>query len=111
MNPLQQRQMERVGCPGKRQALLYNIFQQLYTGNHSVNVMGQCNGFTVKNAGLSTVLVNGIPVLPKESLSVGGNEGEVYVGRIDISFVAPATPSVTNNAAWVIQKFFEDQTF
>jgi hypothetical protein len=110
MDTRYQKAAAKVGCEGKPHFRFYNITTQDYNQQRSVNVVKGCNGFTVKNAGTSTVFVDGVPVLAKESLSVGGNEGEIYVGRIDITFGPPA-PSPTTNSAWVIQKFYVDENF
>lgn len=108
--------LKKVGCTGKCSGgagnLLYNATMQEYTQQHSVVVDKFCNGVTVINKGNTIAMWNGLPLLPDESMTIGGNEGEVYVGRVDISF-APSTPVVvpTINSAWVIQKFYEEKNF
>lgn len=100
-----------VGCTGKRRALKYNISQQEFTSLRSVNLSPWCNGVTVLNAGNTIALWNGIPISPGVSLTVGGNEGEVYVGRVDISFDMPSpAPMHPMNSAWVIEKFYTQTT-
>ena len=85
---------------------------QEYTVQRSVVVEKLCNGVTVINKGNTLALWNGLPLNPGESMTIGGNEGEVYVGRVDISFVIPTpAPGTPENSAWVIQKFYEDKNF
>ena len=100
-----------VGCAAQH-ARLYNITTQEYIAQHNVVVDRLCNGLTIKNAGTTIVLFNGVPLQPQESISIGGNEGEVYVGRCDIRFqVQTPAPPVVNNSAWVIQKFYTGENF
>ena len=87
----------------------YNFFVNTYMQNENVTVYDLCNGYTAINQGGEDVLVNGV-LLKKattttsgESISFGGNLGEIFNGRIDISF-----PNGTlNNAKLVlIQKVY-----
>jgi hypothetical protein len=92
--------------------LPYNTTTQEYTQMRSVVVDKLCNGVTVINKGTTLALWNGLPLDPGESMTVGGNEGEVFVGRIDLSFQIPVPAPVTIvNSAWVIQKFYEDKKY
>lgn len=102
----------RVGCPGVPMLVLYNMSQQEYNAPRSVNIDKLCNGVTVLNAGTTFVTWNGIPIPPLGSMTVGGNEQEIFVGRVDIAFFTqfPA-PATIFNSAWVIQKFFVDKSF
>jgi hypothetical protein len=86
----------------------YNINKIVVTSGTSQVPIGQfVNGFTVKNAGNTIVMFNQEPLLPGESQTVGGNEGEIYVGRVDIFFTLPAPPPlVPVNAAWITVKFY-----
>jgi hypothetical protein len=94
---------------GPRKLLKYNISQQEYTSLRSVVLERKLNGVTVLNAGNTIVLWNGIPISPGVSLTLGGNEGEVYIGRVDLSFALPSpVPGTPSNSAWVIQKFYVD---
>jgi hypothetical protein len=100
------------GCTGKRKMVFYNTTTQEYTALRSVVVDKRCNGFTVNNAGTTIVTVNGEPLQPGDTKTVGGNEGEVYVGRIDLAFYTPTpAPSIIVNSAWVTQKFYESDNF
>jgi hypothetical protein len=101
-----------VGCTGKPQQRYYNTTTQEYRALRSVNVDKRCNGFSVNNAGTTIVTVNGEPLQPGQSKTVGGNEDEIYVGRIDLAFIIPSpAPSTIVNSAWVTQKFYESDNF
>jgi hypothetical protein len=108
--------LKKVGCSGNcsgsRRPQFYNTTTQEYTVQRSVNVEKLCNGVTVINKGNTIAMWNGLPLNPGESMTVGGNEGEVFVGRIDISFTMPTPPPGSPvNSAWVIQKFYEDKSY
>lgn len=91
---------------------MYNTTTQEYTSLRSVNVDKLCNGFTVNNVGTTICLVNGDPLQPGDSKTVGGNVGEVYVGRIDLAFMVPdPAPSEIINSAFVTQKFYVPENF
>ncbi len=91
----------------------YNISVSDYNASQWVNVIKGCNGFTVVNLGDTIVQINGITLFPADdpttdqgdSLSVGGNEGEIYKGNMKLSFMDPvgSSPKVT-----IIQKFYVD---
>lgn len=102
-----------MGCaPGGEKYLLYNSTMQEYTSQRSVMIDKLCNGVTVINKGNTIAMWNGLPLAPDESMTIGGNIGEVYVGRVDISFSLPTpVPPTPVNSAWVIQKFYEDKNF
>lgn len=101
-----------MGCaPGGEGYLLYNTSTLEYTAQRSVVLDKLCNGVTVINKGNTIAMWNGLPLQPNESMTVGGNVGEVFVGRVDISFSLPTpAPPTPVNSAWVIQKFY-DQNF
>jgi len=87
--------------------LYYNIVPSQYQRSIFVEVDPFCNGATVINTGTTAMTVNQIPLnagLPGtnngESYSFGGNKGEIYRGRLDISF----TGGVGNCV--VIQKIY-----
>lgn len=101
-----------MGCTGKRMAAKYNMTQQQYAKLESVNIDKQCNGVTVLNAGTTYVTWNGIPLAPGQSMTVGGNEGEIFIGRVDIAFFTQTpAPAIITNSAWVIQKFYVGENF
>jgi hypothetical protein len=88
--------------------LKYSISNVLYQRQISVTVDRLCNGFSAKNAGNTIVLLNGEPLQPGESKSVGGNYAEVFVGRIDVAFAMPdPAPGTPVNACYVTQKTYE----
>jgi len=100
------------GCTGRKTARMYNSSTQDYSRQTSVVPDKLCNGVTVINKGNTIALWNGLPLVPGESMTVGGNEGEVYIGRIDISFALPVpAPPVPINQAFVIQKFYVGENF
>lgn len=79
-----------------------------YTQGGFVTRQENCNGFIAINTGDAIVFVNdrilypGVPGTSNgDSVTVGGNFGEIYTGNIKISFGAGANPQVT-----VEQKFY-----
>lgn len=70
----------------------YNFLINIYTENTRVIVDERCNGFTAINKGLVDAEVNGVILKPGtatgsgESVSFGGNFGEIFRGRIDVIF-------------------------
>ena|ERR1700679_2454171 len=88
--------------------LKYSTSNVLYSRTISVTVDRYCNGFSAKNAGTTIVLLNGEPLQPGESKSVGGNYGEIFVGRIDVAFQVPSpAPATITNACYITQKTYE----
>lgn len=94
----------------KRERQPYNIFTQVYRASQQVDVVENCNGYTATNIGADIVTVNGQVLFPGtvgsilgDSRSVGGNEGEIFTGRIDIAFAALTNPQVE-----IVQKFYVD---
>lgn len=83
--------------------LRYNISTQTFTKSGRVNISETCNGWSVINLGTSNVMVNGDTLIPGESKSVGGNYGEVYIGRVDLLFQGAGL----NNAVFT-EKFYMD---
>jgi len=90
--------------------LRYNTDTRIYQQAAKVTLDRLTNGVTVKNNGNTVCLFNSDPLLPGESKAVGGNYGEIYTGRLDISFnvigltPAPVTPV---NSAVVTYKFYQ----
>jgi hypothetical protein len=85
----------------------YNISSQTYNVATNVPIAQMCNGFMVKNTGTTIVLLNGTPIQPGDSISVGGNYGEEYRGRLDIGFFTQTPPPFTIiNEVTIIQKFY-----
>jgi hypothetical protein len=106
-------EMERqgkLGCAGGGVTPFrkYNINKiALQVGTTQVQIGNNVNGVTVKNAGNTIVIFNQEPLQPGESESIGGNEGEIFVGRVDIFFTLPVPPPlVPVNMAWIIVKYY-----
>lgn len=80
-----------------------------YTTGTTVKRVNNCNGFLAINTGDDTVFINDQVLYPGvigsvigDSLMVGGNAGEIYLGNINIRFAGiGANPEVTIN-----QKFY-----
>jgi hypothetical protein len=94
--------------------LKYNTSTTLYTpADPEVIREKNCNGFTVTNIGDTNIRVNGkilfasaTPLTSQgDSFSVGGNRGEIYVGKIKLEFITPIglTPLVE-----IVQKFYTE---
>ena len=81
--------------------LQYNLSTQIYNVSCELPVMENCNGFTFRNTGTATCTVMGDPLAAGEVKQVGGNRGEIYVGRLDIKFSATGTRSLV-----VTQKYY-----
>jgi hypothetical protein len=93
------------------QILNVNFTTQGYSANTQVRTVDNCNGFTVKNRGNNTVQINGDPLGPGESKAFMLNKGEVYLGRINVTFhdlVPAVVPRVLS--AFVTQKFYMQDT-
>lgn len=80
--------------------LIYNLSVEVYSANVEVPVLEFCNGWTVRNLGVASCTVMGDPLATGESKSIGGNRGEIFIGRIDIRFGAGVANCV------VTQKFY-----
>jgi hypothetical protein len=89
--------------------LKYGMITQGLLSNGSAIIPPDCNGFTVMNLGLTVAMINySIPLNPGtpgtnngESFSIGGNRGEIFAGRIDISF-----PLNSNGSIMIIYKIY-----
>src|SRR4051812_29236534 len=89
----------------------YNFSVNVYDKSQTVPRERNCNGFTVTNIGDTPVRVNQKILFPSvtpatvqgDSISFGGNEGEIYVGDIVLSVLVPlgAAPLVE-----IIQKYY-----
>lgn len=89
-------------------ALFYNLIPMTYAANAKVEVDKMCNGFTVVNTGATAMVVNGTPLaapvapaLLGEAVQFGGNKGEIYTGRIDISFTTGAGRCIVTQKIYV----------
>lgn len=81
--------------------LQYNLSTQVYSVTQEVPVMENCNGFTVRNIGTSNVVIMGDTLAPQQTKAIGGNRGEIYVGRIDLKFTGAGT-----NLCLITQKYY-----
>lgn len=91
--------------------LLYNTSQNNYYTSQDIPREKNLNGFTFTNLGDTIAEVNGIVIFPSttpatvagDSVSIGGNAGEIYVGNIKLLFRTPvgAAPNVL-----IVQKFY-----
>lgn len=97
----------KLGCAGSG-LRRYNINKiHLSSGTTQVPIGNNVNGFTVKNAGNTILMFNQEPLQPGESQSIGGNEGEIYTGRVSIFFMLPTpAPGTPVNSAWITIKFY-----
>jgi len=92
----------------------YNTQTNRYNLSQEVPRVKNCNGFLATNIGDTPVTVNKKILFPSttpltvqgDAISFGGNEGEIYVGTIDIAFLVPlgATPLIE-----IIQKYYIDK--
>lgn len=85
--------------------LKYNISTQTFTKSGRVNISTTCNGWSVINLGTSNVMVNQDTLIPGESKTIGGNYGEIYIGRVDLLFQGAGI----NNAVFT-EKFYTEGT-
>lgn len=86
----------------------YVIITTPYSTQQFVVFDRQCNAWTIKNAGNTLLNFDEEVLLPGESKSVGGNEGEIYSGgRKRIYFTVPSpAPATISNIAWLTQKIY-----
>jgi|HubBroStandDraft_4_1064222.scaffolds.fasta_scaffold46812_2 hypothetical protein len=87
--------------------LYYDTNTEIISQPKKITLDLNCNGITVKNIGNSIVIVDGNPLLPLEALNIGGNKGEIYTGRHNISFQPnPAVVVPEIDLAVIVQKFY-----
>jgi hypothetical protein len=86
----------------------YNISVQEYNKSGKVTPAYPLNAWTVRNIGTNPVQVNGDPLQPGDSKSVGGNFGEIYIGYIQLNF---GTGAQSGNLVIVTQKFYAEERF
>jgi hypothetical protein len=108
MTEIATKQMGRVGCAGSQGYRKYDINKiAISVGTTQVPIGNDVNGFVVKNAGNTLVVFKGEQLQPGESQSVGGNEGEIYNGRVDIFFQLPVpAPGTPVNMCYVTVKYY-----
>lgn len=94
----------------KLSLISYNINVKTYNQAGDIMLAKPVNSWIATNLGDTTAEVNGIQLLPGvpgtsrgDSVTIGGNAGEQYLGPIRLSFTAPigAAPLVE-----IIQKFY-----
>jgi hypothetical protein len=83
--------------------LQYNLSVQIYNADVQAPVMENCNGFTIRNLGTALVTVMGDPLSTGQVKNVGGNRGEIYVGRLDIKFT---NTGAQTQSVLVTQKYY-----
>lgn len=88
--------------------LAFNIIQETVNENASIVIEKYCNGFEVVNTGTTTCFVNGRPLYAGtpgtnngDSLTVGGNRGEIFTGRLDISFATGAGNAIVTQKIYL----------
>lgn len=85
----------------------YNFSVLVYNDSAPVEIDPQCNSLNFINTGSTVAEVNGVPLNPGiagvsngESFSIGGNQDEIFKGRVDINFPAGA------GSLTVVQKYY-----
>jgi len=97
----------------------YNTQTNNYFTSGNIPKAKYCNGFLATNVGDTTVTINRKILFPSatplvtqgDAVSFGGNEGEIFVGDIDISFAVAGSPfpvGVAPNIE-IIQKYYIDK--
>lgn len=81
--------------------LYYNVIPKIVRKNGDIAVDKACNGVEFVNIGGTVVTINQRPLNPPaagevlgDSYTMGGNKGEIFAGRITISFATNANPMV-----------------
>lgn len=97
----------------KEPTLYYDALVQTVSESIELPVDPCCNGFIAINKGAVLATVNQIPLKPfppgfpdlsGESITVGGNRGELYRGRIVVQFAGAGGNVV------IIQKYYKQST-
>lgn len=85
----------------------YTISTQVYSADQQVVWEKNLNGFSIHNTGTTQLLFNQDLLEPGESKTIGGNIGEVFEGRIFLTFQTqtPAPPVIINQVT-VTQKYY-----
>lgn len=67
---------------------VYNIMPVYYANSQPIVVPQNCNGYVAVNTGTTSVIINGITLLPApavgltgQSYGVSGNEDEIFAGN------------------------------
>lgn len=87
----------------------YNATPIWVTKAGFVDIDPYCNGWVAINKGTGICTVNGVPLNPApiatlsgETTGASGNEGEIFVGSIQVKFA----PVADTNLLLIVQKFF-----
>lgn len=92
---------------GPQHLLRFNTSVVSYSGPNQVVLQKYLNAISVKNEGTTLLIFQGDTLNPGESKSIGGNVGEWYDARVDISFrIQAVPPAVIQNLAVITQKFY-----
>lgn len=83
-----------------------NVQEYNSTTRLAVTEEDKWNGWTIVNRGSTMLIVNGEPIPPNEAKQTGGNEGEIFLGAINISFDSTGATPPLINAAWLTSKFY-----
>lgn len=81
--------------------LVYNTNTFTFSAGANLPLDPYCNGIIVENLGTSVLVFQGDPIQPGNSKTIGGNYGEIYIGRIDILFQGGGV-----NNAFITQKYY-----
>lgn len=95
----------------KQQYRRYNFTTNNYALPGDIPRERYCNGFTVTNIGDTPLKINDAILFPSatpatvqgDSKSFGGNEGEIYIGKLSLSFLQPV---LANPLCEIIQKYY-----
>lgn len=81
----------------KEICLYYNIIYKTIRQNTRVEIPQLCNGYNIVNVGATQALVEDFPLNAGtpgtnngEGLTIGGNKGEIFSGRLDVTFPSGA---------------------
>jgi hypothetical protein len=74
----------------EKDILYYNTVTHIYGAPQKIDFDIRTNGFVIKNGGNTILIVDDEQLQPGESKSIGGNKGEIFIGRKDISFTVQA---------------------
>lgn len=92
----------------------YTFFAEEVREPGYYNLDAKCNGVTIINQGNGAAIVNQVYLNASplnvsatdryagESLAIGGNEGEILTGRLQVAFA----PAVTQPLVIIVQKYY-----
>lgn len=95
----------------QHEILPYNMVSIQYQQPADIIVDDHCNGYHVINIGTTVCFINKIPLNPGvpgvsngESISFGGNRGEVFRGRIELEFAGGAGNAVVTQKVYITKE-------